>query len=189
MGRIALGVVLAAAALFMWGFLFWAVGPFSQAIFSKATGETALAAQMLDALPETGVYLIPGDDSDFEAYTASHLSGPIAMIFFTREGTNPMSPMVFLLGFLHMLASAALVALLLRTALPVLPTYAKRVMFVTLFGLAAAVWTNLGYPIWWHHPPGFHLMMMVYDVVGWALAGAVLAYFVRASAPARAVMA
>jgi hypothetical protein len=101
------------------------------------------------------------------------------MITFRREGTDPMAPSVFLLGFLHMLASAFLLALALRTAAPALRAYGARVAFVALVGLFVGVWAHLGEPIWWHQPWGFHVLAAAHDVIGLGLAGLVLARFVR----------
>lgn len=172
-----IGAALAALVLFVWGFVVWALMPINP--FTPIGDEAAVASVLLEQLPESGYYLLPGDDSDFEAYTQRHLDGPIAMIAFRREGTNPMAPTVFLFGFLHMLATTFLLGLVLRAAAPRLREYGARVVFVAIVGLTVAIWGNLGTPIWWHQPWSLHLLTAVYDAVGFVLAGLVLARFVR----------
>jgi hypothetical protein len=174
------GAVLAAVVLFVWGFLVWGLMPVNP--FIPIPDEAAVSAALLEQLPATGHYLLPGDDSDMDAFVQRHREGPLAMITFRREGTNPMAPSVFLFGYLHMLASTLLLGLALRTAAPALRRYGARVAFVALVGLFVGVWAHLGEPIWWHQPWGFHLLSAAYDVIGLVLAGLVLARFVRPEA-------
>ena len=172
-----LGAVLAAVVLFVWGFVVWGLMPVDP--FPRIADEAAVSAVLLERLPETGYYLLPGDDSDMDAFVQRHRGGPIAMIAFRREGTNPMAPSVFLLGLLHMLASTLLLGLVLRAAAPRLRTHGALAAFVALVGVFVGVWAHLAEPIWWHQPWSFHLLAAAHDVIGLALAGLVLARFVR----------
>lgn len=185
-----LGSLLAALVLFVWGFLVWGLMPVNP--FDRAGDERALTQALLAHLPATGTYLLPheGDTpAEFEAATAAMRRGPLAMVFFRREGVEPMSPVIFALGFLHMLATTLLVALALRAVAPALPRFGQRAGLVALFALAFALWARMGEPIWWHHPADFYALYFVSDAVGWALAGLVLARFVRRAEPERVRLA
>jgi len=81
-------------------------------------------------------------------------------------------------GILHMLLVWLFVGWLLAL-LPPLDTYAKRFRTVLLFGVASAVWSTLGMPIWYFQPWAYWLMTCVYDLGAWAIAAAILAHFVK----------
>lgn len=173
-----LGIVLAAVVLFVWGFLFWGIAP----VNPIDTGlDAAKAQEMLRQLvPKDGVYVVPEMPHETtEAWTTQHRQGPLAMIFVRTTGGEPMAPMTFVLGFVHNVLTAFLIALLLSKAAGVLPTYGSRLGFVLLAGVAATIWAHAGDPIWLNHPWRFHLLSMFYDVVAWSLAGAVLARYVK----------
>lgn len=180
MKRWLLSGVIGAVLVMIWGFLFWAT-PLSMGSMKTGADEEILRPALLQSLPEDGVYFVPGFDESHEeeAFAAAHREGPLATVFFVREGSEPMRPAVFVMGFVHTLVSVLLLGLLLRLAAPALPGYGARVGFVFLAALTAAVWANLGKPIWYSHPWTFYAYSLVYDVVAWLLAGLVLARFIR----------
>ncbi|MGH8494574.1 MAG: hypothetical protein ACREVN_00385 [Gammaproteobacteria bacterium] len=178
MGRLITGAVLAAIAMFIWGFLYFAVNPLTQTVFQRAPDDAAAQAALLDNLPETGTYLIPGNMEDEAAFAELHEAGPIAFVHISREGRPVMSGSVLLYGFLHMLVTAFLLAWLLRMAAPGLTTYGARVGFVTLAGFTASFFTHVGAIVWWSLPPDWFLFAAVYDLTAWIVAGLVLAKFV-----------
>jgi hypothetical protein len=190
MRSLLLGALLAAVVLFVWGFLVWGLMPVDP--FLEVTDAPAFTQALTAQLPETGVYLLPAQGRTDEAYAAAVESmrrGPLAMVFFRRAGVEPLSAGFFALGFLHMLVSALIVAGLLRLVAPALPRFGARFAFVALFGLAVGVWARLGEPVWWPIPWDFHLLYFVSDLGSWALAGLVLARFVRSAEPERIRMA
>jgi len=183
MKRLLLGSLLAALVMFVWGFLFWAVPWPNPAVDTmSADAEAAVAEAIRAQVPETGTYVIPNPQTtEAETFTARHQAGPVAMLFVQKDGFAPMRPGVFVGGFVHMLAVALLLGLIVRIAAPVAPTYGKRVLLVLLLGLTAALWSEVGEAIWWAHPWSYHLTVFVGDVTTWGLAGLVLARFTPAS--------
>ncbi len=179
MKKLVLGALLAAVAIFVWGFLFWAT-PLSAPVFKQAPDEAAVTQSLAANLPATGTYYIPDPRSDAADFEARHQAGPLVTIFYREAGTPAMTPTVFLLGFLHMFISMLLAGLLLRLAAPALRTYGSKVVFVVLAGVAVGVWGNLGDPIWYYQPWTYHLMTTLYDIIAWGLGGLILARFVQA---------
>lgn len=181
MKNLALGTFLAAVAMFLWGFVFFgsAVG---SATFSSITleQETALAAALRQNVPADGTYVLPAPFVGNEASFAERMAaGPSAMVHFARAGSPAMDPMLMLKGFVHMLVTALLLAMLLRRFGGGLSGYGERFRLALLIGVIVAVWANLANPIWWHQSWQHHGMIALYDLVGIGLAGAVLARFVR----------
>ena len=177
MKRLILGVLLASVVWFVYAAAYW-MNPLATAIFKMPTDDGSFAAMLGEHLGESGVYVVPSDMSDVDAFTERHRQGPLATVFFHREGAEPMSPGMFIGGFLHMLVSVILLALLLRRVLPAAPTYGGRLGFFLVGGLAAAVISNLGRPIWMIQTWDYHIFNAIYDFTSWVLVGAILAKFI-----------
>lgn len=175
MKNLLIGSLLAAVAIFLWGFVFWAV--FAELDTVSSDAEIALQSALSEHVPETGTYLIPSLREDQAEYTLRHLTGPTAMLFVRKSGSAPMSLGSFGLGLLHEFIFALLIGALLRMAWSALNTYGTRVAFVTLAGVTSAFWADLADPIWWLHPWGFHILNFVYAAIAWAIAGLILARF------------
>lgn len=176
-----LGSLLAALAVFVWGFLFWGLGvinPFDTGLDSVKAQEA-----LKSLVPGDGVYLVPemsgSSPQEVESWVGLRRQGPLATVIVRQAGAEPVNPVEFALGFLHNFVTALLLALLLGKALSALPTYGSRVGFILLAGAAATFWSHVSDPIWMAHPWRFHLMSMAYDLVAWAIMGAILARFVK----------
>jgi hypothetical protein len=179
----ALGAFLAAVAMFMWGFFYWGSGLIDPFSHMTAENETAISEALKTNLPADGVYFVPESKHDTpENWQARMNAGPVAMINFKSGGTPPMSQ-TMLAGFLHMLGTAILLALLLTLLLPVASTYLDRLKIVALVGAIAAFEAHMGQPIWWHWPWAHALIGAGYTFGSYLIAGLVLSYFVT---PAKA---
>ncbi len=140
-----LGVLLAAIAMFVWGFAYWAglgaiVRPFKNL---SAEQETAVIEALTATETKTDVYYIPGippaaDTAANDAWMQQHQEGPLAGIIFINEGKDPMAAGMMIQGFLHMLLTAFGPAVCLCFASSRLPTYGKRVLFSGFLGLLAS---------------------------------------------------
>ncbi len=191
--RVLIAAIFSGIVLMMWGFAFWTASPVPQQFLKSLPDAANVVAAIRDSGAESGVYVYPGsegmDSSDqaaLEAWQERHREGPIAHIFLQSEGTEPMAPSVFLMGYLHFAVSALVAATLLAVVVDKLPSYLARVAFVAGCGLFAAVVLGLSDPIWYYHPWGYHLMQASFVVIGWVLAGLVIGAIVR---PAKAATA
>ena len=180
MKRLLIGALLASVAMWFWGFLFWGISPLPAQFLRSVPDEAALAEKLKAAIPETGVYLVPnmGAGVSQEEFTKRHLAGPLAQIVYVREGDEPMSAAVLGGGWVHMLVCALILGWILLYV-PGPTTFGSRYCILALAGTAAAVWSNLGKPIWWHQPWGFHILYAIYDLTSLLLAAVILAWYVR----------
>lgn len=160
---------LAALAVFVWGFLFWGLSADAIGLYRKAPDDAGLGKTLSDTLREDGVYFVPGNMEDTAAWRALHQAGPLAMVHFRRAGADPMEMGLFLAGFLHSLIVAVLLAVLLGAV-----GAAQRWKVLFWAALTAAVFANLGQPIWFYQSWCYHGLVALYQFVAWLVAGAVL---------------
>ncbi len=183
MKQILLGSFLAALAMFIWGFIFWAT-PISSGAFQETDNYEEIGAALNEVLPRDGSYHVPWYGAGDEEMMRKHEAGPLATIHFRSAGAPMGSPGVMIWGFIHMLATALMLAMLLRIALPALSSYGQQVGLIVLAGVVSSFWTELSAPIWWYHPWSFALTNAFYSIVTFTLAGLVLARFIGKSKPA-----
>jgi hypothetical protein len=109
------------------------------------------------------------------------------MISFHRGGVDMDDPTIYLKGFIHFAACAAIAGGIMATVLGSLRTYGSRVLFLFRLGLFAGVAIEVGKSIWWYQPNDFTLLNCAFHFAGWGLAGLVIAAVVKPrAAPATA---
>ena len=180
MKQTALGVILAALAIFFWGFLYWGLNPLPSSSWKQTQDDVAAGQALLEHFPEPGTYYLPGVYNDEETWMKLHAAGPVAFVHMTSpEGRPAQDWGVMIRGFVLYLVVVALIALVLQKATPALPSYGDRVKFTALVGLAAAVLIDFGDVVWWYIPWEWKIHQAVYDATTWIIAGLVLAKFIK----------
>lgn len=187
-GRVIVGSTLASVALMVWGVLFWAVFDIPREVLDPLPNGEQTAAAFGEVLPGTGVYIWPlwktgtessGIESLDAATPAQPGESPQLQIFYRQQAIDPMSPTTFARGFLHMFTVSLIAAVLLAVAAPRIESYLHRVGFVLLLGIFAGVAVNLAQPVWFGHPWGYHLVMLLNEAMKGLLLGLVLAGMIR----------
>jgi uncharacterized membrane protein (DUF485 family) len=165
MRSILVGGIAAAVVMFVLGFIFF--GLLHAMAFEPLPPEVSAQIQtdLGGSLAATGSYMIPGDD---EAW----MKGPGAVLHYVVAGGAPSMPMAMILGFLHMVVSAMLLALGLRAAGGGFDRQSRIVLWV---GLAAALFMHLGDPIWYGFSWRNSLFLFVADGIMLIAGGLVLA--------------
>jgi len=174
-----IGVVLATVAIFLWGFVYWGLMSAPYAPLKATNGDEAAQQAVLEHFPSTGMYLIPGAYNAPEDAARMFADGPIAMVNVVREGHPMEDPVMMGRGFMLNLVVVLLLAVLMKRALPALPSYRDRVVFAALVGLTAVVMINFGDAVWWRYPWAWKTSQALYGLVSFSLAGAILAKFIK----------
>ena len=186
--RVLLAAVLAAVLMFLWGFAFWGMGiPVAMGMMDPLPGNDDGSAgvklqELVGAGGETRVYVYPWPPNSEEAaetFNQLHRAGPIVQLFYRKEGSEPMSPTIFALGWLHYFALALLAGILLKIALPALPTFGQRVCVVSIVGLIGAIWSTIAGAIWFSHPWRYAIGDAAYGIVAGLLMAVVLAAIIK----------
>lgn len=175
-----LGALLAGVVLFVWGFVYYTVLPVNKMVMKKAPDEKAMLDVLKAGLGEDGVYALPYPQ---DKPGAAGDVGPMAQVFF-RAGAErgTMAAKDFVLGYLHLFASALLVGALLLMCRDSLPHFGHRWIFVVVAGAFASVFVQLAGPVWFRQPWSYHLATAgLYQVAGWLLAALPLAGLIRKS--------
>ncbi|MEM7216798.1 MAG: hypothetical protein AAF515_00435 [Pseudomonadota bacterium] len=175
-GRTLIGVVVAAFVAFMWGFVFWAATPLPYNSWHKVDDESAAQSLLAQTFPDSGIYGVPSPQNAPEDMVAKLDQGVWAMVNIDHTPAAPGDPAAMGLGFLHMLVTMLLLAVLLKHM------HSNRLRNALLAGLMAAVFSNFGDVVWWNYPIGWKTAIFVYDMGFWLIGGLILNYFMRESA-------
>jgi hypothetical protein len=172
-----IGIALTAAALFIWGFVFW-IFIIPDSAMQEVADNAATQQVLAEHFPTQGMYFVPGGDPDDPVWAELHEKGPIAMVSVTA-GRPPQEPMLFIKGIVVEIALAALIAWMLALAAPSLPGYTQRVIFVCIAGLGATLLTHGRGMVWFGATAEWVIPTAAFDFVSWLIAGLILARFIR----------
>ncbi|MBB5034655.1 hypothetical protein [Prosthecobacter vanneervenii] len=188
MGKLILGAVLAALAVFSWEALSWTVIGWHTNGFRSFRDESAVAEVIkANVTAGHGTYLLPSmgqapkvataeEKKAFEAAQAKALADGPYMYAVVRPGKTEISMGTnMVLSFIRTLVCAFLIAALLSQ---VALFYPARIAYVAAAGLFAGLVADL--PMWiWFENPGRDTVVNIADhVIAWVIGGAVLGIFV-----------
>lgn len=187
MGRVIIGAVAAAIAMFIVGAIFLAtpligVGWGTVDNLPAAEVRGALAAN----LPESGTYLVPGTQTPEQ--TAMYGQGPVATIHY-NVGGSALDPATMLLAFVFYLVIAFFLAGGLWAVERQVRDFGSRARVVVAFVVAISAYANFRMPVWYHHDWGNAFYFFLADAVTLIAGGLIIArwFLPRArSAPAEA---
>lgn len=179
MKNILLGGVLAGVVLFFWGVVAHMLLPIGQMGMQELPHSTSVTYALDLALDEPGLYVFPWMDPEegmskkaLADWEEAYRDGPVGFILYRAQGGDPLGKQLFLIQFLTDLVAGLLVAVLLSfTRL----SFVGRLLFVTGIGLFSWITSSVPWWNWYGFPQGFVIGAGIHMVVGWFLAGLVLA--------------
>jgi hypothetical protein len=180
MVRLVGAAALSAIAMFIWGFVFW--GP-ALNMMTRLTAPLPEAVELDVVAPlraeriPSGMYIYPAPADP--AHSQKMVEGPIFHMAYTSHGIQPFDVAIFAKGLLHSFVLALLAGVVARLALPALPTYRRRVLLLTLVGVIASLWTNVGNAIWYLFPTPYVLGQIAYGLVAGLLMALITAAIIR----------
>lgn len=179
MSRMFLGALCVAAVLWVWSTLFYVVLPLPYYTMSQTADDIAAGEALREHFPETGTYILPGRFSGDDVRQRMRKEGPVATIYFTRDGAPEASPVKILIGTFN----SVVIGLLIGAAMLLLnrhtTNYWSHVAIGSMFGIAYTAYPRFADIIWSDFPPGYQLMMIFSDGFSWILAVMVMAWFTR----------
>jgi hypothetical protein len=167
-----------AATIFVWGgishmVLLKGIG------FTRMSNEERIVSTLRTSLHGDGLYFFPSIDlrgsptaEEQAAWEARFRAGPTGMIIYHAAGDTPVSPKKLSVQFLSGFLAAGVVSYLLSFTLA---TYWKRVGLASLLGVFGLFTISSIYWNWYGFPNAFFLAQGADMIVGWSVAGAVIA--------------
>lgn len=171
------GAVIGGLTVFIWGLFSWMVFPWHQRCLNKFTNESRVAEVIQNNAPVSGMYVLPNTFS-YSPSTSQHEmshgmqmmeNGPFMFASIRLGGMGKMSLKPFIISFIIQFIGAWIISWMLfqTKGLP----FRKQVRFVTFFGLAIGILSQLPDWNWWGFSCGYVFINIVDYLIGWFLAG------------------
>lgn len=185
--RVILAGLLGGIVVFLWGaaaHMVLDIGELGLRVPPEAAQQDALAS-LRENLGEEGVYLLPmlqkdqWEDADAQAAFADHAAQlPYAFVVFQPRGIHITEQFPLLLA--RQGASDILAALLAALVISFTAAgFFTRLLLVGVMGVFAWLTISVPYWNWYRFPADFTLANLIGQVVGWLLAGLIIAWLVR----------
>jgi hypothetical protein len=189
MKRIVLAAILGGLTLFVWMFVAHELLGLGETGVGEIPNEAVVLSAMRGAIPESGFYIFPGfglgpkptraqRNAAMPEYMKKYEQSPHGVLIYHP----PSGPFHFvtLLGreFALNVLQALLAAWLVASAASG-RGYSTRVGVVVIAGVLAAISTNVEYWNWYEFPGNYTGGYMTTQIVGFVLAGFVIAAFVK----------
>lgn len=158
---------LAGVIVFVWVMFSWMVLPWHKATINSFENKDIVAETIVQGAPESGIYAFPG----MEAAPEQIAKGPLLFVSVSHTGMNMGQCMLF--GFFIQVVSGIIVTLLLSKAK--LSTFNEKMTFIFEVSLFAAIIGILPNWNWWGFSLVFVLVSMIDLLIGWILAGILIA--------------
>lgn len=183
MGRLALAGLLGGIVMFVWSAFSHMVLPLGEMGFSSLPNEDSIVTVLKQGVSQSGMYFFPGMDmsrkmtkEEEDAWTAKYKAGPVGMLIYQPTGEEPMAARYMIVELLSDIVAALFAAWIVGR---LVGAYFARVIATAIFGLLA--WLSLSVSYWnWYKFPGAYILGEGIDqVVGWFVAGIVIALIVK----------
>ena len=184
-GRTLLAGLLGGIVLFMWLGISWAALPFHMNVYHGVTysAEMDSLLKQMDLKPGLNYYPAQIEDMSGPEHMEFVRDKPVmGVVSYMPTGESMNVGKTMMLGLVGCIIAAILVAMFL-SALPAGATFGGKVLFCAMFGVAAFFCTQWMTGQFFYYPVSHMLLELIDGVVGWSLAGLVLAGMVRSAVP------
>ena len=187
-----LGTILGGLAAFLWSSISWELLGWHEKTMVGFQNEDEVSAVIASHATQDGTYLLPimpptagmtpeQKKSALAALMQKMQNGPIMVAAVRRGGFGSYSRGLIVQLLSLMAAAFLLTWLLLQTAGL---SYARRVVFLTIVGLAASVIVDLPNWNWWGFSGAYTAVNLTDSSLTWLVAGLVIAKVAKPAEPA-----
>jgi len=186
MTKLSIATLAGATTIFVWGgvshmVLLKGIG------FSRMSNEDQILSTLRTSLTHEGLYFFPSIDlrgqpsaEEKAAWEGKFRAGPTGMIIYHPAGDTPVSLKKLSVQFLSDVVASGIVACVLFLSGA---TYWRRVGIAALLGVFGLCAVSSIYWNWYGFPNAFFLAQAVDMMVGWSLAGAIIAKLIPTARP------
>jgi hypothetical protein len=185
-----LAAVLGAVAMFLWSFVAHTLLPLGEAGIREIPREKEVTAALNDLIGDNpGTYIFPGPGvgpnaskeekhKAMERIMADYAKHPSGLLVYHSPGSRQFNfPKFLTVEFAVELVESLLAVFLLAQTRHL--SFGTRVFFVSLLGVAVALWTNVSYWNWHGFSKRYTGAYITTEVVGFILAGIVIALVLK----------
>jgi hypothetical protein len=173
MKRIVLAAIVGGLVFFIWSAAIH-MSPLGMIGFSNLPDEDAVLDALRTNVTQSGLYFFPGE-TEPKAWEEKLRRGPTGIMAYTAGGVPMFDPMQLAGELLSDIVAAFIAACIIAM---ITATYLRRVAVVALMGVFGWVSMLMSYWIWYRFPTSYILMEGVTEIVGWTIAGLVMAKMV-----------
>ena len=149
--------------------------------------EGAVLAALKGNLQAPGLYFFPGMDmtkemtkEQREAWTARYRAGPAGLLLYHPNGREPMEPKQLIIEFLSTVLCALIAASILSATVG---SVRCRATMVAMMGLFTWLAISISQWNWYGFPFSFIAVDAIDQVIGWLLAGLLMARMIKPAQP------
>ncbi|MCA9396242.1 MAG: hypothetical protein KC649_03645 [Candidatus Omnitrophica bacterium] len=159
--------VAAGIVVFIWGMLSWMVLPWHQQSFSEFRGGKVAAQSVLLTTPESGMYAYP----TWNTPPDEAIKQPKLLAVVSRDKKNMLFCMAK--GLLIQIFAGLIITCIVATVK--LQSVKDKMILIFKIALFASVTGVLPNWLWWSFTPHYTLLAVADILVGWMLAGLIIA--------------
>lgn len=184
MKRVLLAAILGGVVAFIWSAVVHMV-PLTQAMGLSLLNdkEPPVLASLKANVAQPGLYFFPGinlaskpSESDKNAWVERYRSGPVGLLLYRPVGGEMMEPRQLVVEFVSTLACAFIAAAILAATVG---SYFRRALIVAALGVFTWLALSISQWNWYGYPFAFISLDLLDQVIGWFLAGLVMAAVIR----------
>lgn len=176
--RVLLSGILGALILFAWTFVASAIFGFNARVkMNRIPNERAVYSVLKENIVAPGAYMVNPEHAPGAGFPFGE---PVYGIQYAGMGHEAAGQMFFAYPAILLVSSFLVAWLLSMTSRRVLSRYYLKVLFVAVIGVLFAVFGELTKFEIGGYPAKSALLLAVYDIISWTLAGLVIARVMRA---------
>jgi hypothetical protein len=188
MGRRVMAAIAGGIVVFVWSALSHMALPLGTAGIRSIPNEERVTQAIRGTITEGGLYFFPGFDASHKmtaeeerTWTERYRRGPSGILVVQPGGRDPMSPQQLVVELIADIFAAGVAAFVISG---LAGSFVARASAVGLLGVFEWLDINVSYWNWYKFPATYTAAALIEQVVGWTLAGLVMALILR-DRPAR----
>lgn len=175
------GALIGGFTVFIWSMLSWMVLPWHTQVYCKFIDEAEVAKVFKENTSQSGMYILPNtshysnNTPEKEIRKAEEIlkTGPFVFASITLGGMQKMGIVTLMISLCSYILAAAIASWMLLQTQGL--CFLEKTLFVTMIGLLTAILGVLPTWNWWHFSTVYTLVSCLDLVIGWALAGLLMA--------------
>lgn len=183
MGRRVMAAIAGGIVVFVWSALSHMALPLGTAGIRSIPNEERVAQAIRGTITEGGLYFFPGFDASHamtaeeqRTWTERYRRGPSGILVVQPGGRDPMSTQQLVVELIADIFAAGVAAFVLGG---LGGSFVARASAVGLLGVFEWLDINVSYWNWYKFPTTYTVAALIEQVVGWTLAGLVMALILR----------